>query len=161
MIDQLLEVWMKVQTLDGRLKSGQQPNGETDPARSLKNVNPAAQSFDAPGEIEGAPLQKLGPIIGPDHFARPFEHDGRRERFAKRPEAAPHPQDSAQPWLQMKVAGALPFGQGNKFPKIHEFWSASIKIDFAQSDHLLSVLFFDGADGSHFGGRLADILVFS
>ena len=54
MIDQLFEVGMQVQRFQRRLERRQQTDGKTNPARSLQDVEPAAQPFHRLGHVKGA-----------------------------------------------------------------------------------------------------------
>ena len=81
-IDQVLKVRMQIQRLDRRLEGRQQPDGKTNAARGVKNVDAAAHALHLPGKIQRAALFKLRPVIGTDDFARPLlgqsAGDGRR-----------------------------------------------------------------------------------
>jgi len=61
--DQLLEDGMEIQALDGKLEAGQQPDGETNSARRVQNIDAAAKSLDGLGSVERAPLQKFRPFV--------------------------------------------------------------------------------------------------
>ena len=58
MVDELFKVRMQIEFFDGRLKRGEQANGEADAARSMQDVNPAADAVDGPGKVERALLKK-------------------------------------------------------------------------------------------------------
>ena len=120
MTNQILEIRMKIQPLQSRLKSGQKTDGKTNPARAVEHIDAATDAFHGASEIERAAFDEAGPIIRADDFARPgaaaFGSDG----VGQRPLISPHPQDGCEARLDMQIARSFRFGEGDKSVKIHQ-----------------------------------------
>src|SRR5581483_10369189 len=115
---------MKIEFLDRCLKSRQQTNGKSNPARGLKNIDPAANAVNCPGEIVGSSLQKHRPLGISDQLPRDRGQLWPRDRLAESSQCPTHAQCRGQSRLQMQIAGSLVSGYGNKWIETHVIgWS--------------------------------------
>ena len=105
--DQFLQVGMEIKLLEGRLESGQKPNGETRAARGLQNIYPAPHALNGSRKVRRAAVQKILPSRFAENFTGPLGQRFGRNNFAQGSERAAHTQRGRQPCLQMQVAGTL------------------------------------------------------
>ena len=61
--DEFLEVGMQIELFDRGLKRAQQPDGQSDAARGLQNVDAAAHAANGPRHVKRAPLHKRRPLL--------------------------------------------------------------------------------------------------
>ena len=82
--DEFLQVGMEVEFFNGRLKGGQQSDGESDAASRLQDVDPATNALQRAREVGRTAFQKILPVDLADDIARPFQQHFGRNRFTQR-----------------------------------------------------------------------------
>ena len=111
---------MQVEFFDGRLKRGQQSDGEPDAAGGLQDVNPATHALQGAREVSRTAFQKILPVGLPDDFARPIKQHFGGNRLTQRAQRPTDAQRRRQTGFQVQIAGALLLGCRDQVFQIHE-----------------------------------------
>src|SRR5437899_3002597 len=96
---------MKIKFIEGGLERGKQANGETNAARTVEDVDSAADTLNGPGKVIGAALEKDRPLLRANELVSKFQQGLGRHRLASRTESAANPQGCRQSRLEVQVAG--------------------------------------------------------
>ena len=104
---ELDQVRMQVELFDGGLERRQKPDGESDAARGLQDIDAAAHALEGSGQIGGAALEKMRPLGIADDFPREVEQALGRDGFADHAQLAADAHRGRQAALEVQVAGVL------------------------------------------------------
>ena len=104
---------MKIELFHGRLKRGEQANSESDSARAVQDIDPAAHALNGFGKIEGTAFDEGWPLFGADRLPGDFEQDFGWQGFPENLESASDAHGRRQPGFQVQVAGPALLGAGN------------------------------------------------
>jgi hypothetical protein len=120
----------------------------------VEDVDAAADALHVAGEIEGAALLEISPIVRANQLARPFEGEFSADGFARRAEVAADAEHGRQTWLDVQVAGTFAFCEGDQ---VAQAQGAGLSgLDLGEDDDFFAVLIFDNAGGDDFFGAMAD-----